>query len=238
MSLPADVPAPRSGPHHRAAIGVAGIVLVVISVLGLGLGEFWRVVTPRIQIIRVDQGFVYADAEPEQAIAADGWFLFLGLGAGLLLGVLAWIVLRRYRGVAMLVGLVLGSLIGAWLAWWLGVRIDQTHFEALARTVPVGSHLDAPLSLRITGLDRTHLWPPKLTGVVLAQPLSAAIAYTTLAGFSSDSGLRPMSARVGEEPGAPQTLGPPYEGQLHPGASSDPGGSAGPADSPAPPASE
>jgi hypothetical protein len=230
--------------------------------VGLGVGLLWRAFAPRIEIIRVDQGYVYANSEPEQAVAADGWFLFLGLGAGLLLGVLAWVLLRRYRGIAVLIGLVLGSVVGAWLGWWLGVQLDRHAFDAAAASVPIGGHLRAPLSLGMTGLDHKHLWPPKVTGVVLAQALAAAVGYTTLAGFSADPLLRPASQRTTDDlaallpaapvpvpppvpspsplPGPPPVPAPPDEPQAvrsEPPPSSGPDGPAGPPRWPAPPGS-
>ena len=38
------------------------------------------------------------DPSPEEYIAADGWFTILGFGFGLVAAVVAWLVLRRYRG--------------------------------------------------------------------------------------------------------------------------------------------
>ena len=104
-------------------------------------------------------------------------------------------LLRRYRGVAVLIGLVVGSLVGAWLAWWFGVRLGVAQFEAVRDTAPIGAQIDAPISLRITDLDRHAYWPPKMTGMVAAQPLVAAVTYTMLAGFSVYPGLRPPSRR-------------------------------------------
>jgi hypothetical protein len=150
----------------------------------------WQLIAPRVGVIRVAEGFVYADAEPEQAVAADVWFGFLGIGAGVVITLLAWVLLRRYRGVAMLVGLVLGSLAGAWLAWWLGVRLGAAQFDAVRTTAAIGERVNAPLELRLTHLDRSQLWPPKVTGVATAQAFAAAITYTMLAGFSAYPSLR------------------------------------------------
>jgi hypothetical protein len=123
-------------------------------------------------------------------VAADGWFALLGVVAGVLVATLAWLLLRHRRGVTVLIPLVLGSLIGAWLGWRLGIRLDTADFEALATSAPVGTRLDAPLSLRITDLDRDQWWLPKVTGVIVSQALAAAVTYTTLAGFASDPDLR------------------------------------------------
>jgi MFS family permease len=181
--------APHEGRRSRTVL-VAGLVALVVAGAGLGLGYVWQLIAPRVGVIRVAEGFVYADAEPEQAVAADAWFGFLGVGAGVVLTVLAWVLLRRYRGVAMLIALVLGSLAGAWLAWWLGVRLGAAQFDAVRATAAIGERVNAPLGLRLTDLDRNELWPPKVTGVATAQAFAAAITYTMLAGFSAHPSLR------------------------------------------------
>lgn len=199
---PQTQPAPVAQPARRSGVGFGpvGLLALVAGGLGIGVGLLWRVVTPRVPIIKAEQGFLYALPQPEQAVAADGWFAFLGVGVGVIVAVAAWFGLRHRRGVAVLVALVLGSLVGAWFGWWLGIRLEMGQFEALAAAAPVGAQLDAPLSLRITDLDRDQLWPPKATGVIVAQALAAAVAYTILAGFATDPQLRANPPRP-DEPG-------------------------------------
>jgi hypothetical protein len=195
---------PPEDPRRRGTLIASVLIGLVVAAAGLGVGVLWAHFAPRVGVIKVAPGFVYADAEPEEAIAADAWFGFLGLGAGLVFTVLAWIVLRRFRGVAMMIGLVLGSLVGAWLAWWIGVRIGRDQFEAVRDTVALGTRVDAPLRLRLTNLTWDDLWPPKLTGVIAAQALAAAVTYTVLAGFSAHPGLRPPTKpEVSSDPAGP-----------------------------------
>ncbi len=183
-------PVPAEPGEGRRDLIAAILVAIVVAAAGLLVGLLWLKLAPRIEVIKVAEGFQYADSEPEQAVAADGWFGFLGLCVGLVVAVLAWVALRRYRGIAVMVGLVVGSLVGAWLAWWLAVRLGIAEFDAARSVAPIGARLDAPLALRLTDLDRRALWPPKITGVVAAQALMAAATYTTLAGFSSHTSLR------------------------------------------------
>jgi hypothetical protein len=232
---PMPAAAPRVSDRLRARTSAFAVALLGCVVAGVAAAMIWLAVAPHVEIIRVDQGFVYADSEPEQAVAADGWFALLGLAAGLLVAGLAWALLRKHRGMAVLAGLVLGSLIGAWLGWWLAVRIEEDHFQALANTVPIGAHLQAPLSLRMTDLSRTQLWPPKINGVAVCQALAAAALYTVLAGFATDPDLRPgpqpeippLPPLPGEAPAWPYGQSVPM--QAEDGISSDPGG---PADRP------
>jgi hypothetical protein len=178
---------------------VAAGLAVAIGVLGLAVGAIWWAVAPRIEAIQTERGPVYADNQLEKPVAADGSFLFVGLGAGVVLALLAWLLLRRHRGVVVLVGLVAGSLVSAWVAWRFGIWLDKSRFEQALAAAPVGGHLQGPLSLRTTGLVASDLWPPKLTGVVAAQPLAAAIVYTMLAGFAADPQLRARSEWSADE---------------------------------------
>jgi hypothetical protein len=185
-------------------------VAVALSVAGVGIGWLWAEVAPRLAVIKAEQGFLYADSEPEQAVAGDGWFAIIGAVAGLLFAVLAWYLLRRYRGVAMLVGLTLGSLVGAVLAWWVGYKIGLAQFDQARQTAAIGARLQAPLGLRITGLSKDHPWTPIPSGVAAMQALVAAAVYTVFAGFSSHSDLRGDPRAVYESPSyQPPPLDPP-----------------------------
>lgn len=166
------------------SVRAALLLGTVVAAFGPAVGWLWANLAPRVAVIKTDQGFVYADAEPEQAVAADGWFAILGLAAGVALALLAWVLLRRHRGIAVMVGLTLGSLGGALLAWWIGHKIGLAQFEGVRDSAAVGTRLDAPLGLRITDLDTDRLWPPAPTGVAAVQALIAAFVYTGLAGFS------------------------------------------------------
>jgi hypothetical protein len=200
-------PPPRRG---RATALAALVVGLVVAAAGLGLGWLWSVLAPRIDVVRVAQGFIYAEAEPEQPVAADGYFAFLGLAAGVVITLLVWFALRRHRGVLMMTALVGGSLVGAWLAWWLGTRIGTAQFDAAKATAAIGAHIRGPLSLRLTGLDRHALWPPEPTGVIAAQALAAAVTYTLLAGFSAHPNLRGPTPPPPAPEETPEEAGVPY----------------------------
>ncbi len=183
-----DAPAPpRRGSR---TFWVGGGVAVVVALTGLPLGWLWAELSPRVPAIRTENGLAYAEAAPEQAVAADGWFVILGGAMGLLVAVLAWVLVRRHRGVGILIAVTIGSLAAAYIAWLVGRAIGQAEFEQFAGAA-VGSAVQAPLRLRVTGLDDDAWWRPLLTGVAAAQPLMAAVAYTTLAAFSARPGLRP-----------------------------------------------
>ena len=77
------------------------------------------VLAPDTPVLKTAEGAIYAEPQPEQPIAADGWFSLLGLGFGLLVALVLWFVLRRRRGpvgllaaVARRVGRRAGGLAG------------------------------------------------------------------------------------------------------------------------------
>lgn len=194
-------------PRQRRALLPALLVGLVVAAFGGLLGVLWEAVAPRLAVIKAEGGFLYAETEPEQPVAADGWFAIIGAVAGVVFALLAWRLLRKYRGVGMLVGLTLGSLAGAVLAWYVGYKIGHAEFLAANSMAAVGDRLDAPLELAMTNLDQRNLWKLFPTGVAAAQALLAAFTYTFLAGFSPHPDLRD------EEPhGEPRTG--PHDGPV------------------------
>jgi hypothetical protein len=196
-------PSDDPGALRSALVMIA--TAVVVAALGAPLGWLWSVLAPRVGYIKTDGGFLYADSEPEQAMAADGWFLIIGAAAGLVLAVLVWVALRRYRGVAMLAALTVGSLGGAMLAWWLGHRIGMSQFNQANAAAVNGDRIDGPLGLRITNLTARQGWKPLLTGVAAGQALVAALVYTCLAGFSVYDNLRGPGRRAAPPAGPGQS---------------------------------
>jgi hypothetical protein len=184
-SLPStETPSGRSRARPTAVAGL--VVALAVAALGGGVGWFWAAITPRLQVIKSDKGFLYADPEPEQPIAADGTFLLIGLGLGILLAVLVWVLLRRYRGVAMLAALSVGSLACSVLAFWVGHKIGVSQFNAVRGSAPIGAQLSAPVTLGVTDEAFSWHWPHWLpSGVLSGQALAAAFVYTSLAGFSA-----------------------------------------------------
>jgi hypothetical protein len=206
------------GPSVVGSMTAALAVAVLVAVAGAGIGWLWAELAPRIAVIKAEQGFLYAEPEPEQAVAGDGWFAILGAVAGLLFAVLAWYLLRRYRGPAILVGLTLGSLVGAVLAWWVGYKIGLAQFDQARHAAAIGARLNAPLGLRITDLNKDHLWTPVPSGVAAIQALVAAAVYTIFAGFSAYQDLRgePLPTTYQSPSYQPLSLYQPAELAGHP----------------------
>ncbi|WP_433262694.1 DUF2567 domain-containing protein [Micromonospora vinacea] len=174
----------------RAVATVLGAVLA-LAALGVPLGLLWAALAPDTPVLKTAEGAIYAEPQPEQPIAADGWFSLLGLAFGLLVALALWFVLRRRRGPVGLLAAVLGALVAAPVAWQVGRRIGLATFDRLLATAPAGQAFSKPADLRAGGVDWVLGVLPVPHGNLLLPAFGAAVMYTLLAGWSRWPGLRP-----------------------------------------------
>jgi len=168
-----------------------------VAAAGAPLGLLWHAVAPTVPVKVTADGAVLGSSQPEQFIAADGWFSLLGLAFGVLAAVLLWVLARRHRGPAHLLAVVVGGCGAGLLAWQVGRHIGLAHYQHLLDTAPEGATFGKPPDLRATTLKLGRL--PLVRGDVLTPALGAAITYTLLAGWS-----RFPTLRRHEEPEVPQ----------------------------------
>lgn len=122
-----------------------------MTVSGVALGLLWLWLAPRVPLISDSTAVFLSDSEGEEAIGADGTFVLLALAFGAVSAALVFWFQRR-GGIALVVGLALGGLLGSLLAWRLGVWLGPTQdVVAHARAVGKGVVFDAPLQLRAKG---------------------------------------------------------------------------------------
>ncbi|MEN3308508.1 MAG: hypothetical protein V7603_4710 [Micromonosporaceae bacterium] len=190
-------------------VGIAAVVAAVIAALGLGLGAIWSAVAPWVPAMRTADGAILAQPEQEQMIAGEGWYLIITVLAGVAVAVLAWLLLRRHRGVPVLLGMVVGSVAAGLLAFWLGHHIGLSHARYLADHAAVGTTFSIPPNLRAQQVGLWQGWLPYVKGDVLAMAIAAVVTYILLAGFSQYPTLRPAPrpAEQVDEPAAPVNSG-------------------------------
>ncbi|MEU4334160.1 DUF2567 domain-containing protein [Micromonospora lupini] len=174
----------------RTVATVLGAVLA-LAVLGAPLGLLWAVLAPDTPVLKTAEGAIYAEPQPEQPIAADGWFSLLGLAFGVLAALALWFLLRRWRGPVGLLGAVLGTLAAAPVAWQVGRRVGLATFDRLLDSAPAGQAFTKPADLRAGGVDWLLGVVPVPHGNLLLPAFGAAVTYTLLAGWSRWPGLRP-----------------------------------------------
>ncbi|WP_233518081.1 ABC transporter permease [Streptomyces corynorhini] len=157
----------ESGFDLGAELRQGVVVLVAVALAGLALGALWMWLAPRVPLVSDDTAVFLKDTEGEEAIAADGTFLLLGLAFGVLCAVLVFLF-RRRGGIAVVAGLALGGVLGGVLAWKFGVWLGPTSdVVAHARAVGKGVTFDAPLELNAKG-------------VLLAWPVAAMVVHLAL----------------------------------------------------------
>ncbi|WP_442933501.1 DUF2567 domain-containing protein [Micromonospora sp. CPCC 206060] len=199
-------------------VGICAGAVVALTALGVPLGLLWYALAPRVPVVRTEDGAVLAEPQPEQFIAADGWFSLLGLGFGVLAAIGVWLLVRRVRGPVGLLVAVLGSAGAALVAWRLGRQIGLAGYQRLLDAAEVGQALDKPADLRAGGFEWVLGVIPTVQGDVLIPAFGAAVAYTLLAGWSQWPSLHPepepqpwlpaTGPGAGDAPGARAGAGP------------------------------
>ncbi|WP_327252281.1 hypothetical protein [Streptomyces sp. NBC_01244] len=166
---PSSAPAaPASEPAFSPSdIRDGAAIALVIGVAGVLLGLLWVWLAPRVQYVSNGEAVFLRDTESEARIGADGTFLLLSVGFGVLsaLAVFLW---RRGGGAAQVIGLAVGSVFAALVGWrvglWLGPSSDLV---AAARKAGKGVPFEAPLELL------AH-------GALLGWPMAAVVVHLAL----------------------------------------------------------
>ncbi|SCG41963.1 Protein of unknown function [Micromonospora echinaurantiaca] len=209
---------------RRRALRLGALAACALALLGVPLGLLWAALAPDTPVIKAPDGAVYAQPQPEQPIAADGWFSLLGLGFGVLAAIALWLVLRRVRGPVGLFAATLGAFGAALVAWQVGRRIGLATFERLLQTAPDGRAFSKPADLRAGGVDLVLGVLPVPHGNLLLPAFGAAVTYTLLAGWSRWPSLRPepelgaagLSSVSVATPAPPAAPEPPAPGAAEP----------------------
>ncbi|MEU7902414.1 DUF2567 domain-containing protein [Actinoplanes sp. NPDC049118] len=169
----------------RRTVSVVALVTAGLAVAGAPLGLLWSWIAPSVPVINAGQnGIVVNDPSPEEYIAADAWFTLLGFGFGLIAAVLIWLLLRRDRGPALVLGVTFGGLACALVAWQVGRLVGLSAWNEWQDTSAAGD---------------TYARPPDLHahGALLVVAFAAVIVTTLLAGWSNDPDLDLPGAKPG-----------------------------------------
>jgi hypothetical protein len=153
----------RQGPAFLTAV-----LIVVGSVLvGVAGGSIWAAAAPRVlyQVYTLSPPTAYAtNPETSAFIAADGWYCFIALVGGALIGLLGYLFGVRRYGPMPMAGIVVGSIVAAFLTAWLGHQLSGgPGFDQLLATSRPGTFLHAPIQLGSRGA--LAFWPFAAAGV-------------------------------------------------------------------------
>lgn len=186
----ADSPRDVRWPGWRREVLVGLAVLVGAVASGPLLGLLWAAVGPRVQVRMTSQGPALVNPEPEQFIADEGWYLIITVAFAVIVTLVLWAVLQRYRGPVMLVALAAGFAGAGVLAWWVGSHLGLDHYHELLKHAPVGSRFAKPVGLRAQKVGLWSGWLPSARGDVLMAGVAATVTYVLLAGFASQPDLQ------------------------------------------------
>jgi hypothetical protein len=152
-----------------------GLVVVAGSLLAaVPVGILWYVVAPLQSLVTRADGVFLTGGETEVAIAADGWFAVCSATAGLVVVLVVFARMRRAR-MGPLLGLVVGGLVGAMVAWRIGAALGPAGIRESVKGLAPGTRFDGPLTL-------------SARGVLVAWPLASTVAY-----FALTAGLEPKA---------------------------------------------
>ncbi|MFI6086617.1 DUF2567 domain-containing protein [Streptomyces sp. NPDC051218] len=178
----------EDGPDMKTEVRQAAVIAVALAVCGVLLGLLWLWLAPRVPLIADSEAVFLKDTEGEQAIGVDGTFTLLALAFGAVSGAVVFL-LRRRGGIPLVVGLTAGSLLGAVIAWRLGIFLGpETDVVAHAKSVGKGVAFDAPMEL-------------KAKGALLAWPVAALLVHLGLTGLFGPRDPEPYPMAYGDDPG-------------------------------------
>ncbi len=154
-------------------------VLSTVALSGLLVGWLWAILAPAQRVILVDGQQIPLLDESYHRFDDLILFVLLGMGMGLVVGGVVW-MLRERRGPVIMIAAVLGSALGAWLAMKVGVSWAGGHY-ALPGTPANHAVFDQAPVLESS-------W------IILAQPLATALAYGTMTAWN---GMDDLGRRLG-----------------------------------------
>ncbi len=160
-------------PPLRAELRAGLLVVLGCAVAGVVVGVVWRLVVPLAVLEKNATGVVQVGGA-ETEVAADGWFAVCAALAGVVAAVAAALLLRSGR-LGAVVGLAAGGLLGAVVAWRVGLLLSPPELAASAKAARVDDTFEGPLRM-------------SAYGVLLAWPTAAVITFfAVVAGLDVDS---------------------------------------------------
>jgi hypothetical protein len=201
--------APVRGSGWLARVIAAISTAVVVAALGFPLGWLWASMAPRLPTVANGGNLYYVDPMGKQSAGAESWYAIIAIAAGVIIGVLAWVVLRRVRGPLILIALALGGGAAGWIMWRFGRTFGTNRDEAvaLARSLPDGTRVNVSPDIRIQRNGLWHGFLPYIAGNLVYLAIAAVAAYAIIAGFTSHPNL--MGRRFQPQPVAPPATPPP-----------------------------
>ncbi len=146
------------------------VTIAAFLVAGAIAGWAWQQFAPLAQYTVDENGGSLGEEQMTKVFGPDGMFTAIGFLTALVLGGLLFWWLRNYGPWAVGI-VVLGSGLGAGVAWGVGMLLGHDPLQPRLEASKPGDLLDAPLEL--------HTWTPLAAWLVGAALAAAIIAATT-----------------------------------------------------------
>jgi hypothetical protein len=187
VAEPTAEPVERRSWVRSASVALA--TAIVVAALGFPLGRLWFALSPQLTIKASGNEFFYTDIYGSQWAAWESLYVIISIATGIIVAILSWVLLRRFRGPFMAVGLGLGSAAAGWFIWRVGRAVGRSSFEYAIRHPVNGETLKAPIDLRIQRHGLWHGFLPYIGGNLTYMAIAALATYCLIAGFSTRSDL-------------------------------------------------
>jgi hypothetical protein len=177
-------PVPADRPSWGRTALVALATAVVIAALGFPLARLWYAVSPKLTIQASGGAFYYTDIYGSQWAAWESLYVVISVATGIVVAILSWILLRRFRGPLMAVALALGCGLSGWIIWRSGRAIGRAKVIEAIKHPKDGAVITTPIDLRIQRNGLWHGFLPWIGGNLTYMAIAALLTYCLIAGFS------------------------------------------------------
>ncbi len=168
-----------------------------LAVAGVPIGLLWLVLAPRRQYEVVDGGFRALEPQSEALIGADGWMLILTGALGVVAAGLVWRFVP-VRGVGIVVGLAIGMVLAAVVAWQTGELLATGPSQA--QTDRLGAIVSPAVQLRAIPVLVMGAFLATLTYVVVVCFAANDQLHRSPAAALSSGSTGPPTAPTGPAP--------------------------------------
>jgi hypothetical protein len=140
-------------------------IVVGSALLGIIGGLLWSAIAPQALFMVASHGVAYVvNPETSAFIAADGYFSFIAVAGGIVIGLVAYLTGVRRFGPLPAAGALIGATAAAFLADWAGSNVGLDDFRHRLAVARPGALLRQPAQLGAHGA--LALWPLAAGAVV------------------------------------------------------------------------
>ena len=140
-------------------------IVVGSALLGIIGGLLWAAIAPQALFMVASHGVAYVvNPETSAFIAADGYFSFIAVAGGIVIGLVAYLTGVRRFGPLPAAGALIGATAAAFLADWAGSNVGLDAFRHRLAAARPGALLRQPAQLGAHGA--LAFWPLAAGAVV------------------------------------------------------------------------